>query len=168
MAIYDNILAGTDQINYSRPGTILWSRTFSGDEFTVRAAGVGDQGFYRPAGSPDDWSRPDHILYQQINIVDITEPFEQTLEEIYWLGIHVDWNEGIQNPVGWKTSLQHFEDDAVWFNDEAGIWIPLTDPDPSSPNYGQTLDLAFVITPEPATLGLLLAGGLLALRRRSG
>ena len=34
------------------------------------------------------------------------------------------------------------------------------------PFTGESLDLAFVITPEPATLGLLALGALLCLRQR--
>ena len=41
--------------------------------------------------------------------------------------------------VGWKTSLEHFRDDAVWGGPDN--WNPLFDP-----ITGETLDLAFVIT----------------------
>lgn len=168
VAIYDNLPTGSGGINYSRPGTLLWSRAFqaSEKEFTVRAAGTGEQGFYRPLGGPTDWTYPDHELYQQVNIQDIRDPFYQTAGEIYWLEVHADWESGIQNPVGWKTSADHFLDTAVWYNPESSAWIPLTNPDDTSPDFGNPLSLAFVITPEPGTLILLLFGGLVLLQRR--
>ncbi len=51
--------------------------------------------------------------------------------------------------IGWKTSLNHWQDAAVYWD---GGWNQLTD-----------LDLAFVITPEPSTLAMLLGGGLIGL-----
>ena len=88
---------------------------------------------------------------------------------------------------GWKTADlnsyppealgEHFMDDAVWTDvntmgtdghvvpgvvaGEAPIWNELF-----NPFTNQSLDLAFVITPESATMGLLLLGGLALLRRR--
>ena len=70
----------------------------------------------------------------------------------------------LQGYWGWKTSRDNFEDDAVYYGmlpTQVWTWLPLEDPD-----TGETLDMAFVITPEPATLGLLLLGGLAMLRRR--
>ena len=66
---------------------------------------------------------------------------------------------------GWKTSgSPQFMDDAVWGDDFAGgvtEWNELVDP-----QTGQSLDLAFVITPEPTSMALLGLGGLAVLRRR--
>jgi hypothetical protein len=61
---------------------------------------------------------------------------------------------------GWKTSLDHWNDDAVW-SVPGTIWQELRDP-----ATGESLDLAFVITPEPATLSALLLGILALCRRR--
>ena len=64
--------------------------------------------------------------------------------------------------IGWKTSLDHFMDDGVFFWPIGpSEWQPLIDPE-----TGQTLDLAFVITPEPGTLMLLGIGSVALLRRR--
>ena len=87
---------------------------------------------------------------------------------------------------GWKTADlhkyppphtgEHFMDDAVWLDVNTfflgGAPHIVPDPDPIrwnelfSPITGQSIDLAFVITPEPATMCVLGVGSLMVLRRR--
>jgi len=162
--IYSDVPAVPGGPPFSQPGQLLWERNFLASEFTVRPAGTGEQGFYRPLGGPTDFAKPDHFLYQQVNIADILDPFTQQEGTIYWLALYADWFTGIQSPVGWKTSQDHFNDAAVFLN--ANIppvpqWEPLFDP-----ITGEVLDLAFVITSDPATLALMTLGGLALLRRR--
>lgn len=154
VSIHDNI-PGTP---FSQPGALLWERDFLPGEWSERFYGTGDQGWYNP--NDGSWFRPDHQLFYQYNIVDIFDPFIQEQGRIYWLDISVTVNDPTAQ-WGWKTTLNHWEDDAVWGDFPAGtVWQPLEDP-----LTGETLDLAFVITPEPAT-GLLLLGALALLRRR--
>ena len=105
--------------------------------------------------------------------------------EIYWLDVKafpfVDPNSGeVTGTFGWKTSLDHWNDDAVYWDEGdaggAGKWVDLHYPasgwdfdagqERDHPLAGQSIDLAFVITPEPATLSLLALGGLALIRRR--
>jgi len=73
---------------------------------------------------------------------------------------------------GWKTTnpaeTPHFMDDAVWFSWYTEDWQPMAYPD-QHVYQGQSIDLAFVITPEPATLALVGLGTLVITfkRRRS-
>ena len=153
--IYSNIPVSVGGPNFSQPGQELWNWTFNEDQFSVRHAGFGDQGFYSAAA--DDWNRPDHQRFQQVNITDIaavTEPFEQKQGEIYWLSLSASW-EGTQWPVGWKTSQDHFEDAAVWWHDGNKVWSPLYDPQLGQQGIVQQLDFAFVITPEPSSFVML-------------
>ncbi|MBI4578500.1 MAG: PEP-CTERM sorting domain-containing protein [Planctomycetes bacterium] len=142
---------------YSKPGELLWLQVFYPTQFTVRPWDTGQQGWYDP--NLEYWRRPDHSQTWQYNIVNIPDPFIQQKGTVYWLDISVESNYG---EWGWKTSYLHFNDDAVWADYVPGgqtPWQELRDP-----ITGQSLDLAFVITPEPATVVLLL-GGLALLRR---
>ncbi len=170
--IYDNVPAGQGT-EYSHPGTLKWNRVFDKPQFTRRLAGQGPQGFYAP--QINSFTPDDHVFYEQLNIPVIDDPFDQVAGEIYWLVMWIEWDEVSQSPGGWKTadtSLypqpftgSHYEDDAVWWDDLGGgqgAWIPLEDP----LLQGVSLDLAFVITPEPASVALLAIGGIALLARR--
>ena len=156
ISIWSNIPLGPD--GYSIPGVPLWTLTGQ-PTLNIRHYGTGNEGWYDPATGT--YVDPDHTEYFQINITDIPDPFYQTQGEIYWLVVNAT---GIisEPEIGWKTSKDHFMDDAVWYTaDGGGRWIELVDP-----ITFESLDLAFVITPEPATMALLLAGSALLLRRR--
>lgn len=159
LSIHNNLLPDTTT-PYSRPGDLLWEQDFRPDQFIVRPYGIGDQGWYNP--QMQEWIRPDHMQYHQINIKNIQNPFRQIANTIYWLDVSVTIvNTTPESLWGWKTTKEHFMDDAVWADYTSGtipVWRPLEDPS------GVSLDLAFVITPEPATLVLLVLGGAAALR----
>jgi hypothetical protein len=93
------------------------------------------------------------VQHWQFNIEDIPTPFVQKKGEIYWLGLRIQ-QEPMANWVDWNFSNDHFMDQAAQWNGTE--WYLLGG------------DMAFVITPEPATLCLLGAGvvGLVARRIR--
>jgi len=72
----------------------------------------------------------------------ISNPFTQIEGNIYWLNICI-------NPigVGWKSSLDTWNDTAVYWDNTYSRWMQLTTPEP----YNEYLDLAFVIGGEPPT-----------------
>jgi len=164
VGIFSDILADPqDPTSYSMPGQPLWTRTFEPDRFTVRPMAPDFQDWFDPSQQwPGNFGLDDHDIWQQINIEPITDPFIQEAGTIYWLAVN------IPGPfVGWKESeSEHFNDDAVWWNEADEAWIELRHPDPTL-NY--SLDLAFVITtPEPGAVALLLPflGCMLLMRRR--
>lgn len=165
LSIHDNIPETPN--SHSRPGELLWERDFGPDQFAIRDIGTGEQGWYDP--SMNEWFRPDHHLFHQINIMDIKDPFIQKVGTVYWLDVSVDVESDAGTATeqwGWKTSgSPQFMDDAVWgdFASGATQWNELTDPLATTK---QSLDLAFVITPEPTSMALLGLGGLTVLRRR--
>ena len=121
----------------SKPNELLWSRQFDIDEFIIAGPWDGDQGWLWPYG---EFIEHNHQLYWQINIPEIDQPFEQQEGEIYWLVIGMPYYDP-PVAVGWKTSLDHFMDAAVW-GGEAN-WAPIYDP-----INGEQIDFAFVITTE--------------------
>jgi len=155
---------------YSTPDEKLWGyRDLYPGEFTTRDWTTGGkQGWYDPISGVHVTG--DHDEIYQLNVVDIDDPFYQEEGEIYWLSICF-WMGEDPNRPGWKTADvdkypeqyagNHFMDDAVWWDGDNGNWNELRDP-----ITGKSLDLAFVITPEPATVGLLGLGALSLLRRR--
>ena len=154
-------------LGYSYPNVEQWSRRLQPGQWTIRNAGTGLQGWFDPQPADDQTVIPDdHLQYYQINVDPILDPFQQQRDEIYWLGIHIGV-EDTQTQIGWKTTLNPWNDDAVY-------WWTIEDQEtPEDPDWremyypsGESLNLAFVITPEPATMSMLALGGLALLRRR--
>jgi len=171
LSIHSDIPA--DQLPYSRPGEQLWAMDFS--QF--------DKQLYRDI-SPnyERWWDPVNQLYLrdgdsriwQYNInIDPLAAFEQrgTPENpiVYWLDIYVE-TDG-KGQFGWKTSSQHWNDDAVLGvpNPTGGpgmSWSELTYPYSIPPWMENSVDFAFVVTPEPGTILLLGTGLLTVISRR--
>jgi len=141
VSIYSNDPCGP--LGFSEPNELLWQQTFT--DLDAVYYGDGDQGWYDPLWM---YNLHDHSEYYQVNITDIQEPFIQQKDKIYWLAIRLT-----PPGVGWKTSLDHFMDNAVFTYitpdpcviPPADGWGELNDP-----CMGGPLDFAFVITgPEP-------------------
>ncbi|MBN1795625.1 MAG: PEP-CTERM sorting domain-containing protein [Sedimentisphaerales bacterium] len=158
-----NIAIGIFADDSGEPGTLLWHRNFDDSYFHEELAGSGSQGWYDPYS--DSYIEGDHEKYYQYNIPFIDGPlFYQEEGNIYWLGISINY-EGCE--FGWKTSDDHWGSDAVYLTNMKESppyweWAELYNPLPP----GESLDLAFVITPEPATLLLLGLGGISLRKRR--
>ncbi len=161
LSIHSDVPVGPDNpLPFSHPGSLLWEADFLPAEFTLLyPAGQGEQGWFDP--NTGEWARPDHLLFGQVNInIPEAEAFVQQAGTIYWLDVSVRLPDGQPPFIGWKTTLDHFNDDAVWGDfDTNGVvtdWHELRDPVTQ-----QSLDLAFVINnvPEPTTLTLSLLGG---------
>ena len=144
-SIHSNVAADdpTNPSDHSVPGELLWERDFGPDEFSLCYWGSGNQGFLMP-GSGGGVSKPnDHKMIFQCDIVDIPDPFPQERGKIYWLDLSIKIRDPLGTHIGWKTSQDHFEDDAVYDAGAAGWpgWREWIDPFTM-----ESLDLAFVIT----------------------
>jgi parallel beta-helix repeat protein len=121
-------------MGYSYPNNPLWM--LGNRTITIAGPYYGDEGWLVP---DDGYFEHNHQLFWRVDIDNITDPFVQENNTIYWLVIHAPV---IQNMLGWKTSQNHFMDDAVYGT--PGMWYPLTNPVPPF----ESLDFAFVITGE--------------------
>jgi len=158
--IHVSIHSNVPEPPFSQPGEVLWARYFVPGEWTERTyTGSANQGWFNP--NTGEAIPNDHLTFYQYNIENILDPFFQEEGTIYWLDISATVAEPDVTEWGWKTSLDHFEDDAVWGDLPDPQWQPLEDP-----FTGRTLDLAFVITPEPASIGLMAVGLMVLIRRR--
>jgi hypothetical protein len=152
-----------------------WHQVFTPGEFTMRPWGTGNQGWFDP--SIQQYVSNDHQGIYQYNIRVAANPFIQEAGKIYWVSIQMELDP--QSPAtaqwGWKTSISpHFGDDAVYYDSLIAVppgyphadWLRPDWRELRDPVTGESLDLAFVITPEPATLMLLGLGGVALSRRR--
>ncbi len=173
LSIHDDIPAAADgtEPTYSRPGEQRWEGNFVEGEFTMRPIPSPDEDWYNP--NTGEYLRDNHHQAWQVNIVDIRDPFPQegTPDQpiVYWLDIVVKVENPEEHQWGWKTAREHWNDDAVW-SDGGEQWNELLYP-PEHPYHNlpypeNSIDLAFVITPEPGTTCLLVLGGIGALLRR--
>ena len=177
LGIFDNVPGGS--ASFSKPGNLLWIYDV-GRNFTVHPEQPSLQGWYEPAIGEETFDANNHSQYFQYNmIIPDANAFYQEANTIYWLAIGVLLNPepAAEFKVGWKTSTDHWMDDAVWLDVTDGNHDPaftvITNTIPQigwqelrDPVTGESMDLAFVITPEPATLAVLGVGGVMFLRRR--
>ena len=105
-----------------------------------------NQGWFDPI--TPEYFENDHQTFYQYNfivpkaVMDTTE-FRQQEGTIYWLEFCMSVEDPLNTAWGWKSSLDHWEDVAVYRGPGPETWLPLVDP-----VYGDSLDLAFVISNE--------------------
>lgn len=103
---------------YSMPGNVLWTKTFGPGQFAVSQYATGDEGWYDPSAVPPLYLPiGDHVCWKYDFHIPAAEAFcqEGTAANpiVYWLDVYaavVDTSA----EFGWKTSSQHWNDDAVW------------------------------------------------------
>ncbi len=121
---------------HSIPNARLWERDFGPGDFVVRDMDDHIQDWFNPWTG--EYYPGDHSLWQQINILDIENPFYQYAGNVYWLEIDM-WGA---SECGWKVSgSEQFRDDAVYWDFPDFIEL-------RHPETLESLDLAFVITCE--------------------
>ncbi len=167
LVIYENLPPDMNY-PYSRPGAVVWDAYIQPSVEMVFA--TAQESFYDP--NPDQIIGMDWTVWRYDFDIEPADAFVQQEGNIYWLGVHhtFDLNgDGIVNLVdvlllrstwpgafGWKTSLEHFEDDAVWTDvmtfpgdphvvPSGEIWNELRYP-LGHQFDGNSIDLAFEIT----------------------
>jgi len=178
LGIWSDIPAGTGGLSYSRPGVPLWDGFMTPTSVRPYGPPITVPG---PPGGPnllpaEHWWNPVSGLQGfdsqvwQFNFDPIEDPFWQREGTIYWLSVSVlgEYDATIggykyDDHIGWKTSIDLPDsdtDDAVYFDGDLP-WTPLVYPDWHQ-YAGQSIDMAFVITPEPSQYALVVGLGLVA------
>ena len=133
-----------------QPGNILWSKLVYPGGYIPRVyAGQIEEGWLDP---PENYIPPpaDTICWQYNFPIDRREAFIQESGKTYWLEVRA--MTGGEGRFGWKTARPdlRWRQDAHWSADPPA-WNPLEYP-PPHPFTPQSLDLAFVINGESATV----------------
>jgi len=141
MSIYSDIPANPPDEPYSKPGTLHWDRVITNYILAVPSDPPGPEGWYNPPAG--EFFPDDHVEYWQYNVfLDSPDWFWQEEGTIYWLAISAIVADPGTTQWGWKSTTDHWSDDAVWAFLGEFFWIDLWEP----PAFVQSLDLAFVIT----------------------
>jgi hypothetical protein len=129
LSIHADIPADPPSVPYSRPGQTLWE--FYAEEFDFTPVDPPTmEGWYDPATG--EVFLNDHTAYWQYNIC-LPEEFWfwQDSGTIYWVNISAIVADPQTTTWGWKSTQDHWNDDAVWAFwgelDWIDIWEP-TDP----------------------------------------
>lgn len=188
LSIHEDVPAGVDA-PWSHPGPQVWSTVMPASAVRLYAPSTQfpspiNELFYDP--NINQIIGTDNQVWQY-NFTHLPNPFVQqgttSQPKIYWLDVQAISPDPTAI-FGWKTSINHFNDDAV-YADTLGFDGPLT-PHAGNPGGlpwsemrypsthpfgGQSIDLSFVITtvPEPGTVsGLMITAiALLGWRRRA-
>ena len=174
LSIHADVPANVDA-PYSHPGAVLWQRTFSVGEYSAGSGGFASESFYDP-NTDTIIGHDQQVLQYDFSIPRAAAFLQQGTAGqpvVYWLDVQAQQAQPSSNTIfGWKTSLNHWNDDAAFADTQTFGGLP-TGP-MAAPVYwkhmhypaghdlaGQSIDLAFAITsepvPEPGTCALLLA-----------
>jgi hypothetical protein len=145
LSLHSDVPAGGEPV-WSHPGDLLWLHSFGPGECMVQPFGMGEEGWFDP-------SLPyyDPFADTQIWLYSCPIPpaywFQQLEGTIYWLDIQATPMMPM-NYFGWKTSIDHWNDDGVWSMGPEPVdplsWAELRYP-PGHPLEPQSIDLAFQI-----------------------
>lgn len=141
---------------YSMPGDVIWWRPFNPGEFAVDMVPppVAPESYYMPCSNIFTPHDHQNVWKYSFSIPESEAFLQQGTEDepvIYWLDVQAIPQDVQENPevrFGWKTSIDHWNDDATWtigrepYN---GDWNELRYP-PEHPYGGESIDLAFELT----------------------
>ncbi|MBI3851483.1 MAG: hypothetical protein HY298_14590 [Verrucomicrobia bacterium] len=146
LGIWSDVPAGAStagaNITYSHPGQLLWTATFSAGDYTFGVYSTGPEQFYDPNPTPPFLGPDNQIwLYNFTPKLPFCQRGSTNQPVVYWLSVIARTTSGHQ--FGWKTSTNHWNDDAVYGHVTAAGG-PVNDwKDLHDPRSGISLDLSF-------------------------
>jgi len=150
LSLHSDVPAGQ---SYSHPKDLLWMHMFGPGECTAQLWSVGQEGWFEPTGYYEPFADTQIWLYSCP--IPSSLWFQQAVGTVYWLDVQA-------TPLapalfGWKTSLDHWNDDGVWSMGSEPIpplsWLELRYP-PGHPMAGMSIDLAFQIWGQECPAGV--------------
>jgi hypothetical protein len=153
LSIHSNDPCG--HMGFSEPNELLWERDFSAADINEMLYGYYEpEWFWDPTMGTTPIQYNHYCIWQYDISIDSSNAFVQQGDPcspvIYWLDAYVELDPNITGSMfGWKTSSEHWNDDAVWWDASMGIWHELRYP-MGHYYYGMSIDLAFVISTEEA------------------
>jgi hypothetical protein len=176
LSIHEDVPANPATGMYSHPGNVVWQGDFVPGSYIAKPWAQAQELFYDP--NTDNVIGADTQVWQYNFPVPASKAFVQqgtaAAPKVYWLDVQAVVPG--QEVFGWKTSVDHWNDDAVFADtnfplSQGGVLVgPLTAPPfwkdmhypVNHPYAGHSIDQAFAITtepvPEPGTLVLLGCG----------
>ena len=131
LSFHEDIPADQSPTGYSMPGALLWEREIN--EFGYRPIDPPTmEGWYDP--STGEVIPNDHQAYFQYDVY-LEEPdwFWQDSGTIYWMNISAVILDPVNTHWGWKSTTDHWNDDAVWSFWGELDWIEMYEPEISNP-----------------------------------
>jgi len=151
LSLHSDVPAGG---SYSHPSAVLWMHTFGPGECVAQLWGVGEEGWLQPPDVYDPFADTQIWLYSCP--IPTAYWFQQAVGTVYWLDVQASPMDPASF-FGWKTSLDHWNDDGVWAIGMEPIdpltWAELRYP-PGHQLFPQSIDLAFQIQGQPCTAGV--------------
>lgn len=140
LSIYSDIPVGPT-VPYSRPGQLLWERMVTSFELT-QFDPTTSEGWYDPATGEKLFFNHQQYFQYDVCFDNQADWFIQEQGKIYWLTISA---VVVQGPVtaqwGWKSSLDRFNDDAVYIMPGMPDWVDMWEPQqPLANDFSAAID----------------------------
>ncbi|MBU8869629.1 MAG: hypothetical protein KOO60_02025 [Gemmatimonadales bacterium] len=167
LSIHKDIPADEATGEYSRPGELLWMHTFEPHSYKAEPFAEDiEEGWMDPPAMytfPADWTCWIYKFHVDPHLAFVQEGTEDR-PIVYWLDVQA-MPEDPEAKWGWKTSIDHWNDNAVYgvgMEPYPGPWMELYYP-PNHEMAGMQIDLAFALYSDlvtavpipPQKLGLL-------------
>ena len=147
LTLYADVPAASPQVPYSHPGIVLWKKHFGPGQYKAGLC-LNERAEWWFDPVIREWRFPgDTQIYQYDFYISEDEAFRQREGTIYWLGMKYDSVDSSGLALGWKSSLEHWNDDACYLDTvgPAVMWRELRYGE-KHPMAGKSMDLAFALT----------------------